>query len=594
MSSGDVSMAYDLNFTNSSGSDINSAGPLSINSGETFGSSNLTLQTYNSGKIILNSSNLYNDGTYFGIGTTAPTSALTVAGNGSLTGNLNVGGSLTTTSSSVIGKNLSVGGTFVSVGSTNLVTNLNADALDGLHASSFLQVGTSGNFISNLTGGTDISIVGSGVGRTINNTSTLSSVTSRGASTSTMLNLLGGAYFGSTNQSILKNDGTIGIGTTNPIAPIEIAKYSSIGTAQYGYGLLIRPSDSSYAARFAFNSGGAAAGSQKVILMGESSNGTGDLSIKTSSNSDINGGTGTFIDRFIVTNAGNVGIGTTNPTEKLDVNGNIRFLTLTNSYGLIGKDSAGTNLFSLTRQSNNLSITSYDGIGFAANQTGGPSTTYNMFIDNGNVGIGTTNPQSTLNIVSAEIGTGVNKGLRIDNYSFSKGYSIRTGISGVDNTSLAIYDETAGANRLTISTNGNVNISTNLSVGGTLTLSQGAANGYVLSSDASGNASWQSAAGLVSGTYVPYTGATGDVNLNNKALFNVSKVAIGLGATSSYSLDVNGKIAINGTQTIYNAEAFGGFIGSLFIDILIISSVSSLGKLSNIFNLTNKHINNKL
>jgi hypothetical protein len=56
MSSGDVSMAYDLNFTSSSGSNINSAGPLAINTGEVFGSSNLTLQTYNSGKIILSSS----------------------------------------------------------------------------------------------------------------------------------------------------------------------------------------------------------------------------------------------------------------------------------------------------------------------------------------------------------------------------------------------------------------------------------------------------------------------------------------------------------------------------------------------------------
>ena len=44
MSGGDVSMAYDLNFTNSSGSNINSSGPLSINTGEVFGSSNLTLK----------------------------------------------------------------------------------------------------------------------------------------------------------------------------------------------------------------------------------------------------------------------------------------------------------------------------------------------------------------------------------------------------------------------------------------------------------------------------------------------------------------------------------------------------------------------
>ncbi len=81
-SGGDVSIAYNLNLTNSTGSNINTAGPISINAGETFNSSNLTLQTYNAGKIILNSSNLWNDGTNFGIGTTTPLYALDVLASG--------------------------------------------------------------------------------------------------------------------------------------------------------------------------------------------------------------------------------------------------------------------------------------------------------------------------------------------------------------------------------------------------------------------------------------------------------------------------------------------------------------------------------
>lgn len=67
-------------------------------------------------------------------------------------------------------------------------------------------------------------------------------------------------------------------------------------------------------------------------------------------------------------------------------------------------------------------------------------------------------------------------------------------------------------------------------------------------------------------TFVPYVGATTNVDLNTKTLFNVSKLAIGLSATSSYSLDVNGKIAINGEQTIYNAGALNGnFVGTLYL-----------------------------
>jgi hypothetical protein len=49
---GDVTMAYDLVFTNQTASTIDSYGPLTVRSGESFESNNLTLKTYNSGNII--------------------------------------------------------------------------------------------------------------------------------------------------------------------------------------------------------------------------------------------------------------------------------------------------------------------------------------------------------------------------------------------------------------------------------------------------------------------------------------------------------------------------------------------------------------
>ncbi len=51
---GDVSIAYDLNFTNQTAAYIKSYGPLSLQSGEVFESNNLTLETFNSGKILMN------------------------------------------------------------------------------------------------------------------------------------------------------------------------------------------------------------------------------------------------------------------------------------------------------------------------------------------------------------------------------------------------------------------------------------------------------------------------------------------------------------------------------------------------------------
>ncbi len=49
---GDVTMAYDLIFTNQTASTIDSYGPLTVRAGESFESNNLTLKTYNSGNVV--------------------------------------------------------------------------------------------------------------------------------------------------------------------------------------------------------------------------------------------------------------------------------------------------------------------------------------------------------------------------------------------------------------------------------------------------------------------------------------------------------------------------------------------------------------
>jgi hypothetical protein len=51
---GDVSVAYDINFTNQTASQIESYGPFSIVAGESFENNNLTLTTYGTGDILLN------------------------------------------------------------------------------------------------------------------------------------------------------------------------------------------------------------------------------------------------------------------------------------------------------------------------------------------------------------------------------------------------------------------------------------------------------------------------------------------------------------------------------------------------------------
>ncbi len=55
MAAGDMSIAHDLRFDNSSSGNITSAGPLRIQAGESYNSSDLTLSTYNNGAIMLDS-----------------------------------------------------------------------------------------------------------------------------------------------------------------------------------------------------------------------------------------------------------------------------------------------------------------------------------------------------------------------------------------------------------------------------------------------------------------------------------------------------------------------------------------------------------
>jgi len=81
---GDVSMAYDLIFTNQTTANIFSNGPLSIVAGESWENNNLTLQTYGTGDIVANLSTgrfLIPTGNV-GIGTTAPGYTLDVKSTG--------------------------------------------------------------------------------------------------------------------------------------------------------------------------------------------------------------------------------------------------------------------------------------------------------------------------------------------------------------------------------------------------------------------------------------------------------------------------------------------------------------------------------
>jgi len=136
------------------------------------------------------------------------------------------------------------------------------------------------------------------------------------------------AYFGTTSNSDLyfitnnalgatiTHTGDVGIGTASPSALLHLVKANATGI---GPQIILDNSNGGYgdesAVRFA-SSGGNKAGIRNTL--NTDSWGSGNIIFETLNPSN------SFGERMRVSSNGNVGIGTTTPSEKLSVNGNIR------------------------------------------------------------------------------------------------------------------------------------------------------------------------------------------------------------------------------------------------------------------------------
>ena len=270
---------------------------------------------------------------------------------------------------------------------------------------------------------------------------------------------------------LVDNNGNVGIGTTSPGALLHINGASS-GTQTYG--------------QF---STGPNAGDQNLKILSGASRDHMALQVVT--------GGGTNDDLSLNPNGGNVGIGKTGPLQKLDVDGKMR---ITNA--IIGAHATAFDIYTDTADASDTKYLRIGGGGDVAGTRGAfatfygnesasnpadifltPGTSGDVIINNGNIGIGTTEPGNKLQVYANNAGAtsnllslwnnnntdnsgaalvfNFNGGLG-NSESFAKIAGIRTNNPSAGSTDLQFFTGAGGSTseQVRITSTGNIGIGT--------------------------------------------------------------------------------------------------------------------------------------
>ena len=350
--------------------------------------------------------------------------------------------------------------------------------------------------------------------------------------------------------------GNFGIGTTAPLAKLDVAGQGmfqgstlpayrgvNIGAVNINNNTVDGTVDFTQGLVFTDNSNNTGAWAHAGIVSTGSANFNGTLVFGTDGNGT---NTNAITERMRIDSSGNVGIGTSSPTDKLSVSGNIDIGVTNKLYNGASQDSAGIAFPSGTTRIDGLS-----GITFHSSATNVGSQAERMRITSaGNVGIGTSSPAYKLDVslaaganlarfvgpeYSQTVFVGGTQGCYIQNWN-------SVSVLGTDSASPLAFS-TNSTERMRIDASGNVGIglspTAKLHVAGTIQSSSGSTTAQMF---ADGGAAYFASVGafpsifLTNGAERMRIDASGNVSIGTTVTSSAFCVARGAGVAGAISL----------------------------------------------------------